>query len=137
MVRDFRKTLRLARERLTQPREQRLLAEISRSFDEFMQLDARAWSALQAGQTAEVRRIFLGPELVNFERIARAAQRLATLEDAQANQEAQKFRDARSDALRLLIGASVIAGLLVAILIATALDLACSAEGALEQPPAS
>jgi hypothetical protein len=136
-VTSFRKTLRLARERLTRPREQQLLGEISRAFDDFMRLDARAWSALQAGRAAEVKRLFLGPEIVNFERMARAAQQLATVEDTFANKEEQAFRKARKDALRLLIGASVIAGLLVAILIAAALDLARTAERALEQPRTS
>jgi hypothetical protein len=134
-VRDFRKTLQLVRKRLMRPRERQLLDEISRSFDEFMRIDDQAWAALQSGRTGEVKRLFLGPELVIFQRAARGAQRLATLEDALANQEEQEFRDTRRDALRLLIGASVIAGLLVAILIATALDLARSAERALGQPP--
>jgi hypothetical protein len=136
-VASFRKTLQLARKRLTKPREGQLLDELSRAFDDFMRLDVRAWAALQAGQTEEVKRLFLGPEIVNFERMALAAQRLATFEDAFANREEQEFRSARKDALRYLIGASVIAGLLVAILIATALDLVRSAERGLEQPPAS
>jgi hypothetical protein len=134
-VTSFRKTLQLAREQLTRASEQQLLAEISHGFAAFMRLDARAWSALQAGRAAEVKRLFLGPELVIFERTARAAQRLATVEDAFADQEEQEFRNARKDALRLLIGASVIAGLLVAILIAAALDLARTAERALAQSP--
>jgi hypothetical protein len=136
-VRDFRATLQLAHKRLTRPRERQLLDEISRGFDDFMRLDARAWSALQAGRAAEVKRLFLGPELVIFERIARAAQRLATVEDASAEQEEREFRSARKDALRSLIGASVIAGLLVAILVATALDLARTAERTLAQSPGS
>ena len=136
-VSSFRKTLQLARARLTRTREQQLLGEISRAFDDFMRLDGRAWSALQAGRTAAVKRLFLGPEIANFERTARAAQQLATIEDSFANQEEQEFRDARKDALRLLIAASVIAGLLVAILIATALDLARAAERALAQSPGS
>jgi hypothetical protein len=136
-VMSFRNTLQLAREGLTRPREQQLLDGISRAFDDFMRLDARAWAALQAGRTAVVKRLFLGPEIVNFERMARAAQQLATVEDDFASREEQEFRSARKDALRYLIGASVIAGLLVAILIATALDLARGAERALEQPPTS
>jgi hypothetical protein len=136
-VASFRKTRQLARARLTRTREQQLLGEISRAFDDFMRLDARAWSALQAGRTAEVKRLFLGPEIANFERMARAAQQLATVEDAFADQEDQEFRDARKDALRLLIGASVVAGLLVAVLIAAALDLVRGAERALEQRPTS
>jgi hypothetical protein len=136
-VSSFRTTMKLARAQLTRPSEKQLLDEISRAFEDFMRLDARAWSALQAEQTAEVKRLFLGPEIANFERMARAAQRLATVEGDLDRQQEQEFRDARKDALRLLIGASVIAGLLVAILIAAALDLARAAERALEQPPAA
>ncbi|MFY9578885.1 MAG: hypothetical protein WAQ33_06130 [Gaiellaceae bacterium] len=136
-VMGFRKTRQLARERLTRPREQQLLDEISRAFDDFMRLDTRAWAALQAGRTAEVKRLFLGPEIVNFERMARAAQQLATVEGNLTSREDQEFRSARKDALRYLIGASVIAGLLVAILIAAALDLARTAERAPQQPPTS
>ncbi len=136
-VTSFRKTLKLARARLTHPRERQLLGEISRAFGDFMRLDAQAWAALQAGRTAEVKRLFLGPEIANFERMALAAQQLAAFEGEFASREEHEFRSARRDALRYLIGASVIAGLLVAILIATALDLARSAERTLEEPPAS
>jgi hypothetical protein len=136
-VSSFRKTMKPAAARLTRPSEKQLLDEISRAFDDFMRLDDRAWAALQAGRTAEVKRLFLGPEIANFERAARAAQQLARVEDEFDRQEEQEFRDARKDALRLLIGASVIAGLLVAILIAAALDLARAAERALERTPAA
>jgi CHASE3 domain sensor protein len=136
-VSSFRKTMKLAAARLTRPSETQLLDEISRAFDDFMRLDDRAWAALQAGRTAEVKRLFLGPEIANFERAARAAQQLARVEDELDRREEQEFRDARKDALRLLIGASVIAGLLVAILIAAALDLARAAERALERTPAA
>ena len=131
-VSGFRATLDRARNRLTDDREQSLLNELSRAFADFMRLDDRAWAALQAGRTGEVKRLFLGPEIVNFQRMARAAQALATVENNVAAREEQEFRDTRTDALRYLIGASVIAGLLVAILIATALDLARSAERALD-----
>jgi hypothetical protein len=93
-----------------------------------------AWAALQAGRTAEVRRLFLGPEIANFKRAAAGAQGLAQLEDERANAEERRFRDARKDALRALIGASIVAGLLVAILLVTALDLARMAERALTPP---
>jgi methyl-accepting chemotaxis protein len=134
-VASFRSTSKLARAQLRLPREQRLLDEMSRAFDDFMRLDARAWAALQAGRTAEVRRLFLGPEIVNFERMARAAEQLAVAENVSASREEQTFRSTRKDALRYMIGASVIAGLLVAILVATALDLARNAERVLERQP--
>jgi hypothetical protein len=93
-----------------------------------------AWAALQAGRTAQVRRIFLGPEIANFRRAAAGAQGLAQVEAERANAEERRFRDARRDALRSLIGASIVAGLLVAILLVTALDLARAAERGLTPP---
>ena len=47
------------------------------AFDAFMALDAEAYEALQAGREAETRRILLGPEIRNFEAMARAADALA------------------------------------------------------------
>ena len=101
-----------------------------------MRIDRVAWAALQAGRTAEVRRLFLGPEIAKFRRAAAGAQGLAQVEEERANAEERKFRDARKDALRALIGASIVAALLVAILLVTALDLARMAEGKLARPSA-
>ena len=70
----------------------------------------------------------------NFQRAAAATQDLATLEDARASAEQQRFDKARKDALRYLILASILAGVFVAILLATAVDLARSAERALGKP---
>ena len=131
----FRATLARAKLELRRPVERSLLEEITVAFEDFMRLDRVAWSALQAGRTAEVRRIFLGPEIANFRRAAAGAQRLAQVEDKRAGAEERKFRDARKNALRSLIGASLIAALLVAILLVTALDLARMAEGTLARPP--
>jgi methyl-accepting chemotaxis protein len=135
-VAGFRETLARAKVQLKRPIERSLLEEITAAFGDFMRLDRVAWSALQAGRTAQVRRLFLGPEIANFRRAAAGAERLARVEDERANAEERKFRDARKDALRSLIGASLIAALLVAILLITALDLARMAEGALARPPA-
>jgi methyl-accepting chemotaxis protein len=134
-VANFQRTLARAKLQLTGPIERSLLAEISAAFREFMRLDRVAWAALQAGRTAEVRRLFLGPEIANFKRAAAGAQGLAQLEDEHANAEERRFRDARRDALRALIGASIVAALLVAILLVTALDLARLAEQNLPPPP--
>jgi methyl-accepting chemotaxis protein len=136
-VAGFRKTLGRAKLQLRGPIERSLLDEITVAFNDFMRLDRVAWAALQAGRTGEVRRLFLGPEIANFGRAAAAAQGLAQLEAEHANAEDRRFRDARKDALRSLIGASIMAALLVAILLVTALDLARMAEGALTPPPAS
>jgi methyl-accepting chemotaxis protein len=130
----FRETLARAKLELKGPIERSLVEEITVAFDDFMRLDRVAWAALQAGRTAEVRRIFLGPEIANFTRAAAGAQGLAQVEDERANAEERRFRDARRDALRSLIGASIVAGLLVAILLVTALDLARAAERRLTPP---
>jgi methyl-accepting chemotaxis protein len=130
----FRSTLARAKIELTRPVERSLLKEITAAFEDFMRLDRVAWAALQAGRTAQVRRIFLGPEIANFSRAASGAERLAQVEEERANAEERKFRDARKDALRFLIGASLLAALLVAILLVTAVDLARMAERALAPP---
>jgi methyl-accepting chemotaxis protein len=134
-VADFRRTLARAKLELRRPIERSLLEEITVAFGDFMRLDRVAWAALQAGRTAQVRRIFLGPEIANFRRAAAGAQGLAQVEDERANAEERRFRDARRDALRALIGASIVAALLVAILLVTALDLARMAERALAGAP--
>jgi methyl-accepting chemotaxis protein len=134
-VAGFRRTLARAKLELRRPIERSLLEEISVAFGDFMRLDRVAWAALQAGRTAEVRRLFLGPEIANFRRTAAGAQGLAQVEERRANAEERRFREARKDALRALIGASIVAALLVAILLVTALDLARMAERALAGAP--
>jgi hypothetical protein len=124
----FRADLARARAELRGAAEQRLVAQISAAFDDFMRLDARAYAALRAGRPGVVRKLFLGPEIRNFQRAADAAQRLAALAEARAAAEARRFGDTRRESLRYLIGASVLAALLVAILLATAVDLARSVE---------
>jgi CHASE3 domain sensor protein len=130
-VADFRATLEQARAELTSPVERRLLSRIGAAFSDFMRLDARAFGALSAGRTQEVRRLFLGPEITNFERAASAAEALAETESARAAAADRAFKDDRTDAIRLLIAAGIVAALLVALLLITALDLARAAEGAL------
>jgi methyl-accepting chemotaxis protein len=134
-VANFQRKLARARLQLKGPIERSLLDEIGVAFRDFMRVDRVAWAALQAGRTAEVRRLFLGPEIANFKRAAAGAQGLAQLEDEHANAEERRFRDARKDALRALIGASIVAALLVAILLVTALDLARLAEQRLAPSP--
>ena len=140
-VASFREDLATAKKELTSPAEQKLLADIEQAFNAFMALDVVAYRALQNGRTAEVRRIFLGPEIVNFQRAAKGAEDLADLEAAQAAAADKSFEDAQNDALRLLILASIIAAVLVALLLVTAFDLARAAERTLaasppEEPPA-
>ncbi len=127
----FRRDFAEARAQLRLARETKLLDRIERATNDFDRLDALSWAALQAGRPAEVKRILLGPELVNFGRAAAAAEALARFETAQAAAQDASFRDARSDALRLLVLASIVAALLVFILLLTASDLARRAEGRL------
>ncbi len=127
----FRRDLARARTTLTRPAEARPIAGMQAGLAEFMRIDAEAWTALQAGATDKVKRLFLGPEITNFERIAAAAHTLAASEDAYAARQERAFRHAREHALRLLIAAAVITAFLIAILLVTATDLARSAEKAL------
>lgn len=134
-VATFRDDLSAAKKELTSPAEQKLLADIEDAFDAFMRLDVIAYRALQNGRTDEVRRLFLGPEIVNFQRAAKGAEDLADLEAARAASTEKAFEDAQNDALRLLILASIIAAVLVALLLVTALDLARAAERTLAASP--
>jgi len=127
----FQDNFAKARAQLRSPREQELLDRMERATDDFARADDVAWAALQAGHPEVVKRILLGPELVHFKRAAAAADDLATFQAVQAAKQEQAFRSARSDALRLLVLASIVAGLLVFILLLTASDLARRAEGKL------
>src|SRR5215216_6514596 len=62
-VRQFRIDLGAARNELTDSRESRLLNEMRSRFEEFMRLDAEAFSALRRGEDGRVKPIFLGPQL--------------------------------------------------------------------------
>jgi hypothetical protein len=132
-VKGFGVTLARAKSELTRPGEQRLLERVESAFDDFMRLDVEAYAALRAGRDAEVKRLLLGPELVNFERAARAAGELAALEDRHASVQERRFEDARDDARRLIVAAAIVAALLVVILLVAASDLARMAERALER----
>jgi hypothetical protein len=129
----FQGNLTRARSQLVRPQEVRLLDDITAEAHAFARYDTAAWAALQSGRSAEVRRILLGPELRIFQRAAASAEALAGLEDARASAQERAFRDSRSDAQRMLIGASLIAGLLVIILLITAMDLVRRAERTLEE----
>jgi hypothetical protein len=131
----FREDLATAKGELTTPAEQKLLGDIEKAFNAFMALDVVAYRALQNGNDEEVKRLFLGPEIKNFQQAADGAEELATLEAARAAETEKAFEDAQRDALRLLILASIIAAVLVALLLITAWDLARAAEGTLASSP--
>ncbi|HEX2427878.1 MAG TPA: hypothetical protein VHI53_08110 [Gaiellaceae bacterium] len=130
--RRFEGDLTNARKELDSAQETALLDRIDAAADDFDRLDVVAWAALQAGRTEQVKRIFLGPEIVNFQRAAAAAQQLAELEDANARTQEREFEDSRHDALRVLVGAGIVSALLIVILLVTAMDLARQAERQLE-----
>jgi hypothetical protein len=131
----FREDLATAKDELTSPAEQKLLGDIEQAFNAFMALDVVAYRALQNGNADEVKRLFLGPEIKNFQQAADGAEELATLEAARAAEAEKAFEDAQTDALRLLILASIIAAVLVALLLITAWDLARAAERTLASSP--
>ena len=134
-VATFRKDLVTAKEQLTAPAEQKLLDDIEKAFNAFMALDVVAYRALQNGNADEVKRLFLGPEIRNFQSAADGAEQLANLEAARAASTEKAFEDAQTDALRLLILASIVAAVLVALLLVTAFDLARAAERTLAESP--
>jgi CHASE3 domain sensor protein len=134
-VERFRSDFAQAHRQLTRPQEKNYLDQIDSAFNDFMRLDDQAFAALQAGHEAVVKRIFLGPELVHFGRAAAASQQLASYEAGRVAVQDNAFKDARHDALRLLIAVSAISGLLVIILLITANDLARTAEGKLARDP--
>jgi hypothetical protein len=129
-VRRFQADLTRARATFNRAEERALLDRVDRGVDTFMQIDARAWAALRAGRTGEVRRLFLGPEIRTFYRVAAAAEELAGAEDTRAAKEERAFKSSRRDALRLLILAALISAFFVVVLLVTANDLAREAEAA-------
>jgi hypothetical protein len=123
-VRQFRLDLRAARGELTDPRESRLLNEIRARFEEFLTLDDAAFSALQRGDDARVKQIFLGPELRLFDEMANRADELASYEARGSTATERAFDDSREDARRGLIAVALGAALVIVLLLVTAADIA-------------
>ena len=120
----LRADLRQARAVLGEPAERRLLVQLEQEFGRFMALDAVAYRALRRGRDAAVRRIFLGPEIANFEAMAATSERLARLEAQRAAQTGRAFDEARDDARKRLIAVALGAGLVIVLLLITAWDVA-------------
>ena len=120
----FRADLRTARRQLSDAGERRLLLRLSDDFDRFMNLDFVAYRELQAGREGATKRIFLGPELVRFESMARTAEELARYEQRRATATERAFDDARDDARKRLIAVALGAGLVIVLLLVTAWDVA-------------
>ena len=123
-VRLFRADLREARALLADPQEQRLLDELGSNFDQFLRLDDVAFDALERGDDARVKRIFLGPELELFDAMAAGAQRLARHEARRAAATESTFAGSREDSRRGLIAVALGALLVILLLLVTAADIA-------------
>jgi hypothetical protein len=126
-MRQFRTDLGAARNELTDPRETRLLNELRARFDDFMRLDAEAYSALRRGDDARVKQIFLGPELKLFDAMAQRADELARYEARGASATEKAFDDSREDSRRGLIAVALGAALVIILLLTTASDIARTA----------
>ena len=123
-VRQFRIDFAAARNALTDPRETRLLNEIRTRFDQFMSLDDVAYAALQRGDDARVKEIFLGPELRLFDQMATRAEDLASYEARGASATEKAFDESREDSRRGLIAVGLGAALVIVLLLVTAGDIA-------------
>jgi hypothetical protein len=123
-VRQFRIDHAAARNDLTDAREARLLNEIRVRFTRFMQLDREAYAALQDGDDARVKEIFLGPELRLFDQMASRADELARYEARSATVTEKDFNDSREESRRGLIAVALGAALVIILLLVTASDIA-------------
>ena len=123
-VRQFRIDLAAARNELNDAREARLLDEIRARFDEFLRLDQEAYAALQRGDDARVKQIFLGPELRLFDQMASRADELARYEARSSTVTEKDFDDSREDSRRGLIAVALGAALVIILLLVTAGDIA-------------
>ena len=126
-VRLFRGDLRAAGLTLRDPPEERMLDSLRSDFAQFLRLDDIAFGALQRGDDARVKRIFLGPELELFDRMAATAQRLARFEARRAEATERAFDDSREESRRGLIAVALGARLVSLLLLVTASDIARAA----------
>jgi hypothetical protein len=123
-VSSFRADLGAARKELNDAREARLLRELETRFEQFMTLDAAAYSALKRGNDARVRQIFLGPELRLFDEMASRSDDLADYEARGATATEKAFDNSREDSRRALIAVGLGAALVIVLLLVTAGDIA-------------
>ena len=123
-VRLFRSDLREASVELSDRPEERTLDSLRSDFAQFLRLDSVAFDALQRGDDARVKRIFLGPELELFDSMAARAQELARYEARRAAATERAFDDSREDSRRALIAVALGALLVILLLLVTAADIA-------------
>ena len=83
-----------------------------------------SYAALQRGDDATVKRIFLGPELRLFDQMALRSEELARYEARGALAMEKAFDDSREDARRGLIAVGLGAALVIVLLLVTAGDIA-------------
>lgn len=121
---NVRLLLSKAKGELTEPRERAPLAGLSSSFGAFMDLDVVAYRALRAGQEQRVRRLFLGPEIRNFEAMAQAASALAVEESRRTDQAQRRFDTRLTDGKKSLVIVGLGAAVLIVLLLLTASDIA-------------
>lgn len=122
-ARETEELLARARRALTDPGDQAVLFQLESAFARFMDLDADAWAALEAGDDDETERILLGPELDLFARMARLADRLADRAEVRAAGADAGFSDARDTARRELVAVAIGAGIAIVLLLITVQDL--------------
>jgi CHASE3 domain sensor protein len=120
---ETRDRLDRARRVLTEPGEKAALFQLEGAFRRFMDLDAEAWSALQAGDEAETKRILLGPELDLFARMAQIADGIARGAAVEAARADAGFHDARDRARRELVAVAIGAGIVIVLLLITLQDV--------------
>jgi hypothetical protein len=123
-VKQFRADYAAVRKELTDAHETRLLDGLRTRFDQFMALDDVAYAALQRGDEARVKQIFLGPELRLFDQMASRSEELASYEARGATATEKAFDNAREDSRRALIAVGLGAALVIVLLLVTAADIA-------------
>jgi hypothetical protein len=116
--------LATARRRFATVPERRLVDTLDRQLDAFKRLDEQAYAALQNDHPEVTKRIFLGPEIRQFEAMASTADQLANRERARAVAARAGFTEARTDARRKLVAVALGAGVVIILLLLTAQDVA-------------
>ncbi|MSO40940.1 MAG: hypothetical protein EXQ70_03445 [Solirubrobacterales bacterium] len=119
----LREDLALAADELTEPHEQALLNRLEGEFKEFMRLDAIAYRELRNGNAERVRQLFLGPEIENFQAMAKTSEILAAYEARRAEAADGDFTQAKDDARKRLIAVALGAGIVIILLLVTAQDV--------------
>ena len=112
-----------ARQVLTEAGYQAALFQLEGTYRRFMDLDAEAWAALEAGDADETKRILLGPELDLFARMARIADDLAGAAEVAALRADSGFEDARDTAKRELVAVAIGAAIVIVLLLITVQDV--------------